>query len=40
MSEENVNILRQGYDAFNRADIDTVMVLMDPKPSPTTSSAQ
>ncbi len=30
MSEENVNILRQGYDAFNRADIDTVMVLMDP----------
>ena len=29
MSEENVNILRQGYGAFNRADIDTVMGLMD-----------
>ena len=31
MSEDNVNILRQGYDAFNRADIDTVMGLMDPE---------
>ena len=30
MSEENLNIMRQGYDAFNRADIDTVLVLMDP----------
>jgi uncharacterized protein len=30
MSEENVNIMRQGYDAFNRGDIDTVMRLMDP----------
>src|SRR5215204_3287508 len=30
MSEENVNIMRQGYDAFNRGDIDTVMGLMDP----------
>jgi ketosteroid isomerase-like protein len=30
MSEENVNILRQGYDAFNRGNIDTVMGLMDP----------
>jgi uncharacterized protein len=29
MSEENVNILRQGYDAFNRGDIDTVTSLMD-----------
>jgi ketosteroid isomerase-like protein len=30
MSEENVKLLRQGYDAFNRGDIDTVMGLMDP----------
>ncbi len=30
MSEENLNIMRQGYDAFNRGDIDTVMDLMDP----------
>ena len=30
MSEENVNIMRQGYDAFNRGDIETVMGLMDP----------
>jgi hypothetical protein len=30
MSEENVNILRQGYEAFNRGDIDTVMGIMDP----------
>ncbi len=30
MSEENVNILRQGYDAFNRGDIDVVMGIMDP----------
>lgn len=30
MSEENVNILRQGYDAFNRGDIDVVMSIMDP----------
>jgi len=30
MSEENVDILRKGYEAFNRADIDTVMGLMDP----------
>ena len=30
MSEENVNIMRQGYDAFNRGDIDTVMGLFDP----------
>ena len=30
MSEENVNILRRGYEAFNRGDIDTVMGLMDP----------
>ena len=31
MSEENVNIMRQGYDAFNRGDIDAVMDLMDPE---------
>ena len=31
MSEENVNIMRQGYDAFNRGDIDAVMGLMDPE---------
>ena len=31
MSEENVNIVRQGYDAFNRGDIDTVMGIMDPE---------
>ena len=31
MSEVNVNILRQGYEAFNRADIDAVMGLMDPE---------
>ncbi len=30
MSEENVNIVRQGYDAFNRGDVDTVMGIMDP----------
>jgi len=29
-SQENVDILRRGYEAFNRADIDTVMGLMDP----------
>ena len=29
MSEENVNIMRQGYEAFNRGDIDTVMGLLD-----------
>lgn len=29
MSEENVNILRQGYEAFNRGDIDAVTSLMD-----------
>ena len=31
MSEENVNLLRQGYEAFNRGDIDAVMGLMDPE---------
>ena len=31
MSEENVNIMRQGYDAFNRGDIDAVMDIMDPE---------
>ncbi len=31
MSEENVNIMRQGYDAFNRGDIDAVMDLLDPE---------
>ncbi len=30
MSEENVNIVRQGYEAFNRGDIDAVMGIMDP----------
>ena len=30
MSEENVNLLRQGYEAFNRGDIDSVMGIMDP----------
>ena len=30
MSEENVNIMRQGYDAFNRGDIDAVMGIMAP----------
>ncbi len=30
MSEENVNNLRQGYEAFNRGDIDTVLSIMDP----------
>ena len=31
MSEENVSLVRQGYDAFNRGDIDTVMGIMDPE---------
>ncbi len=31
MSEENVNFVRQAYDAFNRGDIDTVMGIMDPE---------
>jgi hypothetical protein len=31
MSEENVNIMRQGYDAFNRGDIDAVTGIMDPE---------
>ncbi len=31
MSEENVNIMRQGYDAFNRGDIEAVMGLLDPE---------
>jgi hypothetical protein len=31
MSEENVDILRKGYEAFNRADIDTVVGLMNPE---------
>ncbi len=31
MSEENVNIMRQGYDAFNRGDIDAVVGIMDPE---------
>ena len=26
-----MNIMRQGYDAFNRGDIDTVMGIMDPE---------
>ncbi len=30
MSEENLNIARQAYDAFNRGDIDTVLSIMDP----------
>lgn len=30
MAEGNVDILRRGYDAFNRGDIDTVMGLLDP----------
>jgi uncharacterized protein len=30
MSEENVNILREGYEAFNRGDIDAVTSIMDP----------
>ncbi len=30
MSEENLNIARQGYDAFNRGDIDTMLSIMDP----------
>ncbi len=31
MSEENVNIMRQGYEAFNRGDIEAVMGLFDPE---------
>src|SRR4028118_2438844 len=31
MSKENVNIMRQGYDAFNRGDIDAVTGIMDPE---------
>ncbi len=31
MSEDNVNISRQGYEAFNRGDIDTVLGLMNPE---------
>ena len=31
MSEENVNTMRRGYEAFNRGDIDAVMGLMDPE---------
>ncbi len=31
MSEENVNIMRQGYEAFNRGDIDAVLGIMDPE---------
>jgi ketosteroid isomerase-like protein len=30
MSEENVNIMRQGYEAFNRGDIEAVTSIMDP----------
>jgi ketosteroid isomerase-like protein len=30
MSEENLNIARQGYEAFNRGDIDAVLSIMDP----------
>ncbi len=29
MSAENVDIMRRGYDAFNRGDIDTVMGILD-----------
>ncbi len=29
MSAENVDIMRRGYEAFNRGDIDTVLGLMD-----------
>jgi uncharacterized protein len=30
MSEANVDVLRRGYEAFNRGDIETVMGLLDP----------
>lgn len=29
MSAENLDIMRRGYEAFNRGDIDTVLGLMD-----------
>jgi hypothetical protein len=31
MSEENVDIMRRGYEAFNHGDIETVMGLLDPE---------
>ncbi len=30
MSQENVEVLRRGYEAFNRGDRDAAMSLMDP----------
>ena len=31
MSSENVELLRSGYDAFNRGDLDAVFKLLDPE---------
>ena len=31
MSQENVEIVRRGYEAFDRGDIQTVLSLMDPE---------
>jgi ketosteroid isomerase-like protein len=30
MSQENVELVRRGFDAFNRRDLDAYMALMDP----------
>ena len=30
MSQENVEIVRRGYDAFNRGDVDRILDLCDP----------
>jgi len=30
MSQENVELVRRGFDAFNRRDLDTYKALMDP----------
>jgi hypothetical protein len=31
MSQENVDAVRQGYDAFNRGDIEGVLEMLDPQ---------
>jgi ketosteroid isomerase-like protein len=36
MSQENIERLHRGYDAFNRRDLDAFLALMDPEVELTT----
>ena len=31
MSQENVDIIRRGYEAFNRGDLEAILATLDPR---------